>query len=553
MGRRRLAWFLIGFAAAWLLGAVLHTTEARAQGLAKPEGQTLPSYPSGPSTGRAGNPDPEDSYAAPGIPPPNPIDDPAEVPEEQDNVDPVPREGQRAVVQDGDPNYPGDGVQLRDGIIDAGEPGPPEDGTDPATVDTRSADEIAIFENPAAGYDPLLFQVEDLDPITDNRAIRRIGTLDPFDPVGIKIGNFVLFPELETGMSWYSNVLRSSNPQSDWALDVLPSMRLVSKWSRHAFEVRTAGDLSYFTDLDSENDKGFVVEGRGRLDLTRRTNVQALLSHELSQESRSALDARSVGTRANQTVDRAEAAFNHRFNRLSLQMRGSVGDYAFGEVENLGLKTSNADRDYTAYEETVRLAWEFKPTLSVFSEVAVNQRNYDLAAVSDGINRSSDGERYRLGLSFGATGKILRGEVSLGYGVQTPDDSRLHGIDGLILDANATWRVTELTSLLFNARSDVSETTTTNIGGTMYRYYGLEARHAFQHNVVGSAGLSLATQDSQDGLIDEREIRATLGVEYFLNRETVFFGKYAHTDLNTADGVSNYSADEVHFGMKLRR
>ncbi len=199
-------------------------------------------------------------------------------------------------------------------------------------------------------------------------------------------------------------------------------MRLVSNWTAHALEFRTSGDLSYFSEFDSENDKGYLVESRGRLDLARRTNLQGLLSHELPQESRSALDARSAGTRANQIVDRAEAAFNHRFNRLSLQLRGSANDYSFGRVENLGLKTSNADRDYTAYEETVRAAWEFKPTLSVFTEVAVNQRDYGLAAATDNINRSSDGERYRTGLSFGNTGKILRGEISLGYGVQRPDD-----------------------------------------------------------------------------------------------------------------------------------
>lgn len=553
MGRRRIGWFLIGFAAACLLSALLRPSEARAEEPSEPAGESYSTGPSAPSKGRVGEPDVDDAYAAPGIPPSIPADDPAETPEEQDGLDPAPRDGQRAVIQDGDPNFPGDQPLLRDGIIDVGEPAPPEDGTDPSVVDTRSTDDIAIFENPPAGYDPLLFQVEDLDPIIDNRAVRRIGTLDPYDPVGIKVGNFVFFPELEMGGSWYSNVFRSPNPQSDWALDVLPSMRLVSNWARHALEFRTTGDLSYFGDSDSENDKGFLLESRGRLDIARRTNVQGLLSRERTQESRSALDARSVGTRANQTVDRAEAALNHRFNRLSLQLRGSASDYTFGDVENLSLKTSNADRDYTAYEETIRAAWEFKPTLSVFTEVAVNQRNYGLPAATDNINRSSDGERYRAGLSFGNTGRILRGEVSLGYGVQDPDDPRLRSIDGLIVDANTTWRVTETTSLLFNARSDVSETTTNNVGGAMYRYAGIEARHAFQRNLVGSAGLSFSKQSSQDGIIDEREVRATLGLEYFLNRETVFFGRYAHTDLNAVGTTSDYASDEVHFGMKLRR
>lgn len=551
MGRRRLSWFVFGLAAANLFGAFGGASCAHAQ--AQPSGESYPSGPSLPSTGRASAQDIDDNYAAPGISPPIPDGDPTVFPEEEDGLDPTPRAGQRAVVQDGDLGTQGDTLPLRDGIVDVGEPAPPEDGTDPSVVDTRDPEDIGVFENPPAGFDPLLFQIDDLDPVTDNRRVARLASLEPFDPVGIKLGSFVLFPEAEFSTSYYSNVFRAPAARSDWAFDVLPALRLVSNWDRHAVEVRSTGDLSYYSEFDSENDKGYLVEGRGRLDIDRRTNVQALLSHERSQESRSALDASSVGSRANQTVDRAETAFNHRFNRLSVQLRGSVGDYAFGDVVNAGVSSSNSDRDYTVYEETARASWEFKPTLSAFAEVAVNQRGYDQAAQSDLINRSSDGERYRLGLSFGNTGKILRGEASLGYGVQRPDDSRLKDIDGLIIDANATWRATEMTSLLFTARSDVSETTTENVGGAFYRYLGLEVRHAFMTYLIGSAGLSYATQDSHDGVIDEREIRATLGLEYFVNRETVLFSKYAHTNLDAVGTTSDYDADEVHFGMKIRK
>ena len=277
------------------------------------------------------------------------------------------------------------------------------------------------------------------------------------------------------------------------------------------------------------------------------------MSHERTQESRSALDASSAGSRANQTTDRAEVALNNRFNRLSVQLRGSVGDFAFGDVENLGVTSSNSDRDYTEYGETARATWEFKPTFSTFAEVEVNQRNYDRVARSDLINRSSNGERYRSGVSFGNTGQILRGEVSLGYGLQRPDDARLKDIDGLIVDANATWRMTELTSLLFTARSDISETTTTNVGGSKFQSFGIEARHAVRRNIIASAAITYATQDSQDGLIDESEVRSTLGVEYFLNREVVLLGRYAHTSFDAIGAASDYTSDEVHVGMRIRR
>jgi len=149
-----------------------------------------------------------------------------------------------------------------------------------------------------------------------------------------------------------------------------------------------------------------------------------LISSQQAFEDRSALDASSVRTRAKILTDRAEATYNQRFNRLSLQLRGSVTGYTYGDTEYQGIVTSNQDRDYTQYEEAARATWQFKPTFSPFVEVAVNQRDYAEAAQSDNINRSSTGERYRFGVSFGNTGAILRGEISLGYGVQTPDNPR---------------------------------------------------------------------------------------------------------------------------------
>ena len=101
------------------------------------------------------------------------------------------------------------------------------------------------------------------------------------------------------------------------------------------------------------------------------------------------MDASSVGTRAKILTDRAEAAYNQRFNRLSLQFRGSVTDYTYGDTEYAGVVTNNQDRDYTQYQEAARATWEFKPTFSPFVEVAVNHRDYAEAAQSDGINRSS--------------------------------------------------------------------------------------------------------------------------------------------------------------------
>lgn len=535
-------------AAVWLAIA----QQANAQ-----QGVTLPDHPSGPSAARRGEsltrPLPDDSETAPDLPSIIPSDDPTEDPRDVDPYDEQQAaDGQRPVVRDGDLSHPAEPRAARDGIVAPREAEPVRDGTDPLTIDTRPVEDIAAFESPAAGYDPLLFQIEDIEPMADRRT-RRLFNQEPYDPIGMRIGSFVLFPEAELGGSWYSNVLRSSAPQSDYAFDYRPTARLVSDWRRHALELRAGSTLSFFNEFDSENDKAYQFEARGRLDFTRRTNMQAFISRDVSQESRSAIDANAAGDRADLTLDRAGATLTHRFNRLSLQLRGSVSDYKYSDIDVGGVTQSNDDRNYTATEETVRASWEFKPTLTGFAEVAVNQRRYDVAAQSDGIMRDSDGQRYRVGVSFGNTSNILRGEFALGYGMQTPLDERLDPIEGVIVDANVAWRVSELTTLSFNARSDVSETTTTGSGGVFTRQAGVEARHAFRHHLIGTAGITYTDQDYQGVDITENEWRADLGLEYYLSREAALFSRYRHTIFDSSTLDADYTSDEIHVGLRIRR
>jgi hypothetical protein len=195
---------------------------------------------------------------------------------------------------------------------------------------------------------------------------------------------------------------------------------------------------------------------------------------------------------------------------------------------------------------------EFAPNLYFFSDIAFNQRDYDLAAQSDGINRSSTGQRYRAGVSFGDSGEILRGDISLGYGRQTPNSPELAITDGLLIDAGLTWRMTPLTTLQFTAATDIAETTTFDSGGVLERIYGLEARHNFTRYLVGIAGLGFMTRNFSGVDITESQVTAAVGSEYYLNQWAVLFSRYQHGDFQSSQPLSSYTVDEVQAGVRLR-
>lgn len=566
---RKLLWFFTGLLAATLLAGLMQARPVAAQtiqpkilppkagaGAAQPRRQTTPVAPGPadePGYGESSSfaretetPDDARSTAATEAPLFGETED------AQRRAQPRLPAGMRAAIRDGDLKYP-EAEPPRDGVIETGEPSRITDGLDPESIDARPPEDLAAFDPAPSAPDALLFPIEDLEPLRDRRT-DRFARLEPYDPVGVRVGSFILYPEAELAGVGYSNVLRSIQPRSDVALEAKPMARLVSDWRAHAIELRASGAFSFHNAFPGEDDRFHTLEARGRLDVTRQTNLQALYSHQSTQESRTGIDARRIGARADISTDQIVAALNHRFNRLSLQLRGGVTDSTFTPTLTPdGGIASNRERNMVQTDQSARATWEFKPALSAFAEGTLVQRDYAAAPAGDGILRNTDGERLRVGLSFGETGEILRGEASIGWGRQRPQDARLGAIDAFLLDANAAWRVTPRTSLLFTARSDILETNAINADGVVTRTAGIEARHAFLRNLIASAGVQVTRADYHGIVLDETETAARLGAEYYLNREVTIFTRYQHIWFDSSDRFRDYEADEVRVGVRVRR
>jgi hypothetical protein len=318
--------------------------------------------------------------------------------------------------------------------------------------------------------------------------------------------------------------------------------------------LQATGFGSVYHGFASENDKAYALEARGRLDFSRRTNVELLVRHSRDQEGRQARDAIDTAReRGNIDTTRVVLALNHRFNRLGVQLRGSITDTDYLPVTTVsGAVISNDSRDVQSRDAAVRLSYLFKPTFSTFAEVQAVDRHYK-AATSDGILRDSRGWRALTGVSFGNTGQTWRGELGVGYGRQTPDDERLGSIQGVILDANFGWRFSELTSLLLTAGTDLSDSTTVGQSGSVAYRVGAELRHAFRRHLIGTAGLRHTRTDYRGVELTERETTADLGLEYYLNRSTTLFGRYSHVMFDSSATGADYQVDTVRFGLRWRQ
>ena len=466
-------------------------------------------------------------------------------------VDAPPGSPRRRAQGDGetDPSISADPAV--DGHMDTAEPAAEPDGREAVTDDPRLPADRSAFLAPPAGYDALAFQIE-LDPATDARP-GRLARFEPYTPVGRRAGSWVVFPTVEAGVSGTTNVYRTSPARPDLIFDVRPTLLAVTDWQRHALQLKATGLGSAYATYPSENDRSYAFELRGRLDINTRATLEVLAAHSLDQELRSSTFAPTdVRSRTPYATDKLAVAYNQRFNRLSLQLRGAVTEIDYQPAAtNAGAILSNDERDLTQRDVAIRAAWSFSPALAAFAEAAGNTQTYR-AVPADGISRNSTGDRLRVGLSFGTTSQVWRGEIATGYGHQRSRDGRLPDVEGILLDANLAWRPTQLTSVLFNARTDFLTSTTPGQGGATQRIAGLELRHAFLRQLNGVAGVSYQTVDYQGLPLREHTTTAELGAEYFVSQSTALLARYSHAILTSTAASAGTTTDTIRIGVRYR-
>src|ERR1700704_4974097 len=108
-----------------------------------------------------------------------------------------------------------------------------------------------------------------------------------YDPKGMPLGGFRLFPALTLDIGFDDNIYRTpANENSSLFFDVAPRLDLRSQWANHMLNVH--GGLLYknYTSANSETHTDWDVGANGRLDIVRGADIAADISYLSTRETR---------------------------------------------------------------------------------------------------------------------------------------------------------------------------------------------------------------------------------------------------------------------------
>lgn len=376
-----------------------------------------------------------------------------------------------------------------------------------------------------------------------------------YDPLGMRAGAFLIYPELEVQGGYDSNVFATKDDtEDDFLTTVSPRLTAASQWSRHALEVDAGAEAAFYKDHSRNNYEDFDIGGAGRLDVTRQdiltSNLRFGRGHEDRDDPDNADEVDDDITQYWRT--NAGLGYRHTFNRVYAAVRG---EYARQDYEDSG-DINNDDRDYDRYTTGLRVGYNISPRFDLFTDAAYRWVRYDETPNDDGDDRNNEGYTLRVGSGIDIT-SVLFGEVYVGYAAIEYDDNDLESVNTPTGGGRLTWNVTQLTSLIFNLTGQVQETTVTDdqgdeASGRLHTDASVNVWHELLRNVLLNGYVQYVRDDFEGISRTDDTYRVGGGVRYLLNRNFSLNGNYTFSTRDSDDSDVEYDRHQVMIGIAAR-
>lgn len=377
---------------------------------------------------------------------------------------------------------------------------------------------------------------------------------DPFGPLGVRAGAFILRPAIDLSAGYDGNPAHANTARGSSFQKVAPELQIRSDWSRHAFAADLRGNYIWYNSLSNFNKPELDLNARTRIDISRQTRAEIEGHYRLLADSPSDpnLPAGIAKPPINHRLG-ASAALAHRFNRLEVSAKGVFERATYDDAElNSGAIISLKDRNYDQYSGLLRAGYELYPGVTPFVEGGIDRRTHELQTDFSGYRRDSDGKVIRAGSTFELT-RHLTGEASVGYMQRDYKDPALGQVHGMIYDASLIYYATPLTTLRLTANSRIDESILPGVSGAFSRDVGLQLDHSFRRWLVGTLKFGFGRDDYEgSGRVDDR-YTASAALTYKLTREVHLRGEFRRDWMRSNVPGADYTANIALVGLRLQR
>jgi hypothetical protein len=313
--------------------------------------------------------------------------------------------------------------------------------------------------------------------------------------LGISVGAFTLFPQLDLNLGYDDNVFATSTATTASAVAVVrPSLELRSEWLNHSIRLVANGGFGYYANAPTQNFQNYLIQADGKLDIRNDVWATGMIAFRRNTE---ALGTPNVSfAQAPTVVDSVpvELGLHQRFNRLFYQLNVSATKYwyyDYSTITSLGLPA--ASRDRTEYEERLKIGYEVNDNLTFFLIPGINQRRYVDTLNSAGQQRDSTGWNMAVGASW-TLGPKSSLDGSIGLTSQTYTASGL-STSATIFSLGGSWNGYEPLVLRPVLTRSINESALSNYQNYVSTVAGIDFTYDIHYPWKAVGGISYNTAD----------------------------------------------------------
>ncbi len=351
-----------------------------------------------------------------------------------------------------------------------------------------------------------------------------------YDPKGVRLGSFLLFPALELNEAFNDNVFAqsaSSGTTASFLQVIKPTVELRSTWSSHMLNVYARGNIGFYTSAPTQNYQDVAVGTDGRIDIQRNWNIYGGFSFNRKHEDPglpNTVSGPSNVTIYNQLI--GSAGYYQKVNRFSARAEFNVDNYTYFD-NGLGIAQGvvpNADRNRTELRESLRFGYEFLDGYEFWVRGSLNQRMYVTPVDATGFARNSNGWDLVGGITLDLGG-LITAEAFAGYLQQNYVNQGTAPLQGPMFGLLAHWNPLKELWIRPYVRRTVNEAAVIGESGYLNTSMGFNASYEVRPNIqLGAlADYTIADYQSFSSTNSRYDQYVTLGASVMYTPVRQFF------------------------------
>jgi hypothetical protein len=386
----------------------------------------------------------------------------------------------------------------------------------------------------------------------------------PYDPIGLRLGDFFWFPRAELDEAYNSNVFATpTSPTYDLITALTPSFDLLSIFPRNALNLHGSSLLQVYADHPAQNTQDGFVSADGRIDVTAGSSLYG--NAQVAHQHISYGSPNSPGNIAQPVTYWdyiANAGYSQGGRRFSYRVDIGVEAAQYNAAPLVGGGVSpQSFQDATVSTAAARASYEIIPDYLGYIRFGSSLYDY-WHTVPGGTRANFSTYRADVGLQIRPR-HLISGEAYAGYLIQQPAQSRFGSTSTPDFGGRLTWSITQLTTLNLTGLMTFNTGTPGSTTGTLVSTTGAPGSTTFIPASAGNSYLSRTIAANADhellrnllvnlnatyGNFTFQGISRTdnffivgAGLRYLVNRNLFLGGSYLFTQYTSTIPRSSYN------------